>query len=245
VAAAACLVPATASAARFQHLGQRTLRMGDQGHDVRVLQDYLTKYGIRTTVDGEYGVSTRGHVRSFERRESLNANGVLTKYDAKVLRQAVEDGTTSSGGSATYTPAPAPTGKATLNPDGTATAPADAPPAVQAVIEAGNQIYDKPYVYGGGHGGGWKAAGYDCSGSVSYVLHAAGRLKSPLTSGGFESFGAGGKGRWITLYANGGHVYMTVAGLRFDTSGQDADGSRWHTSKRPTSGYVVRHPRGL
>jgi peptidoglycan hydrolase-like protein with peptidoglycan-binding domain len=242
VSVVACLVPASASAAR--HLGDRTLRYGDHGHDVRVLQDYLTRYGIDTTVDGAYGVSTRGHVRAFERREDLTANGVLTKADAKVLRSDVE------GGAAAYTPtvtatAPAPaTGKAVVNPDGTATAPADAPPAVQAIVAAGNRIYDKPYKYGGGHGT-WKDSGYDCSGSVSYVLHAAGLLKISRTSGGFESYGVAGRGRWVTIYANGGHAFMKVAGLRFDTSGATQDGSRWHTSKRPTSGYVVRHISGL
>jgi peptidoglycan hydrolase-like protein with peptidoglycan-binding domain len=221
-------------------MGQRVLRYGDRGHDVRVLQDYLTRFGISTEVDGVYGKVTRGHERGFERREHLVPNGIFSKRDNKVLRRAV-DGRDHSPAS---TSAPAPTGRARLNPDGTATAPDDAPQEIKDVIAAGNRIYDKPYKYGGGHGT-WQDSGYDCSGSVSYALHAAGLLDSPLTSGGFESYGRHGKGRWITLYANSGHVYAMIAGLRFDTSGATQDGSRWHATKRPTSGYVVRHIGGL
>ena len=86
----------------------------------------------------------------------------------------------------------------------------------------------KPYKYGGGHGR-WNDSGYDCSGSVSYALHGAGLLGSALTSGGFMSWGAPGKGRWVTIYANPGHVYMVVNGRRFDTTGRDESGSRWQS----------------
>jgi cell wall-associated NlpC family hydrolase len=237
-AAAACLAPAGASAA--QHLGQRALRYGDRGHDVRVLQGYLTQYGLKTSVSGYFGSVTRTNVVAFEREEDLVPNTVFSKHDAQVLRDAVE-----TGGSARYIATPPPTGKARLNPDGTATAPSDAPPAVQAIIAAGNRIAHKPYIYGGGHGTGWNAAGYDCSGSVSYVLHAAHLLRSPLTSGGFESYGLAGRGRWVSIYANAGHAWMRVAGLRFDTSGLSADGTRWHATNRPSSGYVIRHVSGL
>jgi hypothetical protein len=236
-AAAACVLPAGASAA--PHLGDRSIHYGNRGHDVRVLQDYLTQYGIDTPVTGFYGRETRANVREFESDEGLTVNGIFSKRDAKALRAAVE-----TGGTARYVDTPAPVGKARLNPDGTATAPSDAPPEVQAVIEAGNRIAHKPYVYGGGHGS-WRSSGYDCSGSVSYVLHAAGLLHTSLTSGGFESFGRSGRGRWMTIYANSGHVYMKVAGLRFDTSGLSADGTRWHRSRRPASGYVIRHISGF
>jgi hypothetical protein len=236
-AAAACVFPAGASAA--PHLGDRSIHYGNRGHDVRVLQDYLTQYGLDTPVTGFYGRETRANVKHFEGDEGLTVNGIFSKRDSKVLRSAVE-----TGGSARYVDTPAPVGKARLNPDGTATAPSDAPPEVQEVIEAGNRIAKKPYIYGGGHGT-WNDRGYDCSGSVSYVLHAAGLLHTSLTSGGFESFGRAGRGQWMTIYANGGHVYMKIAGLRFDTSGQSADGSRWHTSPRPSSGYVIRHINGF
>jgi hypothetical protein len=135
-------------------------------------------------------------------------------------------------------------GRATLAPDGTAVAPPDAPAKVQAIIAAGNRIAHHPYKYGGGHGR-WNDTGYDCSGSMSFAFHGAGMLDTALDSTGFMSWGKAGKGEWVTTYANAGHSYMVVAGLRFDTSGLDQDGSRWHTSKRSAAGYAVRHPSGL
>ena len=104
----------------------------------------------------------------------------------------------------------------------------------------------KPYRYGGGHGR-WEDTGYDCSGSVSYGLHGAGLLTTPLDSTQFESWGVAGPGQWITVYANSGHAYMVVAGLRFDTGYNDSSssGPKWSTKMRPSSGYVVRHPVGL
>jgi cell wall-associated NlpC family hydrolase len=112
------------------------------------------------------------------------------------------------------------------------------------MIAAGNVIAHKPYRYGGGHGR-WSDTGYDCSGSVSYALHGAGLLKAPLASYDFEHWGDAGPGEWVTIYANGGHAYMVVAGLRFDTSGRSRTGSRWQTDMRSPRGYVVRHPDGL
>jgi hypothetical protein len=115
---------------------------------------------------------------------------------------------------------------------------------VRRVIAAGDRIAGYPYKYGGGHGQ-WRDSGYDCSGSVSYALHGAGLLDSALTSGDFMSWGQPGPGRWITIYASPGHVYMVVNGRRFDTSGQDVSGSRWQADDRSSSGYTVRHPTGL
>jgi cell wall-associated NlpC family hydrolase len=135
-------------------------------------------------------------------------------------------------------------GAAVLQPDGTASPPIEAPSAVQEVIHAGNMISNSPYVWGGGHGR-WLDKGYDCSGSVSFALFAGGMLDSPLTSGGFMNWGEPGPGRWITIYTNPGHVYMVVAGLRFDTSGRTRLGSRWQPAMRPSAGFVVRHPPGL
>jgi peptidoglycan hydrolase CwlO-like protein len=140
-------------------------------------------------------------------------------------------------------PAPAPTtsgSTATLNSDGTASAPADAPPAVQSAIAAANAITNTPYYYGGGHGS-FESSGYDCSGSLSYMLHGGGFLDSPLDSTGLMTWGEPGPGAWITVYSNPGHAFAVVAGLRYDTSGAPP---RWQTEMRDTSGYVATHPPG-
>jgi hypothetical protein len=112
------------------------------------------------------------------------------------------------------------------------------------VIASGNRIATKPYKYGGGHGR-YFDSGYDCSGSISFALHFAGLLRTPLDSSGFMSYGAAGRGRHITIYANAGHAYMVVDGRRFDTSAVAETGSRWTSTHRSSQGYVVRHPRGL
>jgi cell wall-associated NlpC family hydrolase len=139
---------------------------------------------------------------------------------------------------------PPATGKvAKVISSGEAMAPFDAPPVISDVIGAANQIAKTPYRWGGGHGA-WRDKGYDCSGSVSFALAAAGLVDSPLTSGLFMRWGAPGPGRWITIYANEGHAFMTVAGLRFDTSGLRA-GTRWQKAPRSTAGFVRRHPPGL
>jgi cell wall-associated NlpC family hydrolase len=143
--------------------------------------------------------------------------------------------------------ASAETPQATLLPGGRAVAPATAPPAVEAMIEAANRISHRPYRWGGGHRG-WNSAGYDCSGSVSYVLHAAGLLESPLDSTGFMRWGGGGAGSWVRIYANHEHVFAVIAGLRWDTSMTD-DGDRtgpgWSEYMRPGNGFRLRHPLGL
>jgi len=128
--------------------------------------------------------------------------------------------------------------------DGTAVAPENAPEVVKRVILAGNEIAKFPYKWGGGHGA-WRDNGYDCSGSVSFALAGAGLLRTPLTSGAFMNWGAPGQGRWITIYANNGHIFMFVAGLRFDTSGQGRAGTRWQAESRSTAGFAVRHIPGL
>jgi cell wall-associated NlpC family hydrolase len=116
---------------------------------------------------------------------------------------------------------------------------------VARVIAGGNEIAKFPYIWGGGHGS-FIDNGYDCSGSVSYALAAGGLLDRPLTSGALASYGKPGPGKWITIYANGGHVYMVVAGLRFDTSGRSGPrGTRWQTPMRTNAGFSVRHPPGL
>lgn len=131
-----------------------------------------------------------------------------------------------------------------VDPGGMAQAPPGAPTAVKQVIAAGNAIAGLPYLYGGGHGS-FNANAYDCSGSVSYALAAAGLLSSPLDSTGFESWGEAGAGRWITVYANAGHAFMVVAGWRFDTSALSGGGTRWTRAMRDTSSFAARHPAGF
>jgi hypothetical protein len=127
---------------------------------------------------------------------------------------------------------------------GKAIAPATAPAAVRQAIQAANRIRTKPYIWGGGHGRWWDS-GYDCSGSVSYALHGAGLLGVPMVSGSLAHWGEAGPGRWITIYANAGHVYAVIAGLRWDTVGDTSGtGPRWHTDSVSPAGFVVRHPPG-
>ncbi len=133
---------------------------------------------------------------------------------------------------------------AKLDRNGMAHPPANAPRRVKRAIWAGNRLQNKPYVYGGGHAS-FKSRGYDCSGTVSYVLNAAGLLRSPLASGGLARWGRRGRGKWITVYAHGGHAYVRLAGLRLDTSGSGGRGPRWRTEPRSPRGFAVRHWRGL
>lgn len=137
--------------------------------------------------------------------------------------------------------------RATLTPDGRALAPASAPASVKAMIEAANRIRHRPYHWGGGHRQ-WNSKGYDCSGSVSYVLHYAGLLEYPLDSTGFMRWGGGGGGSWVRIYANREHVFAVIAGLRWDTSySEDGDrtGPGWSDEMRPTRGFRLRRPLGL
>ncbi|HET9119932.1 MAG TPA: hypothetical protein VFN72_05320 [Solirubrobacterales bacterium] len=140
---------------------------------------------------------------------------------------------------------PAPAGHATIDSSGDAIPPANAPLAVRGAIEAANQIDDLPYIWGGGHGS-FSASGYDCSGAVSFMLHGGGFLSSPLDSTGLEVWGESGGGNWITVFANSGHAWAYVAGLRWDTGGPGGgSGPRWSTVMRDdTSSFVARHPAG-
>jgi hypothetical protein len=169
-----------------------------------------------------------------------------------------------STGGASYTPPPPPPPdpgtvlpglqptvpgtEAVLLPDGTAAAPLDAPPQVQDAVWAANTIQKLPYRYGGGHRSFISKRGYDCSGTVSFALNAAGLLKRPLDSGRFMRWGARGPGEWFTIYTNPGHAYVVIAGLRLDTSSAGAGGGkgpRWRATGRPSAGYKIRHPKGF
>jgi hypothetical protein len=157
-----------------------------------------------------------------------------------------------TSGGATFVPPPPPPETAQLV-NGRVIAPASAPTRVKRVITAANRLVEKPYIYGGGHRQFVKGrldAGYDCSGAVSYALYGGRFLRSPLPSGAMMNWGDPGPGQWITVYAHGGHAYIVVAGLRFDTSLRDRDapgprtGPRWSRTLRESSAFVARHPRG-
>ena len=249
----ALLASLLAAGAAQAQLGDRVLRQGDRGKDVRALQQLLHRAGFPGRPTGVFGRRTRLKVRTVERELGLRVDGVVTRRDVMRIELALRPARTSGGFSAdakenkpraSVGDRTTPGSKAVLTADGLAIPPADAPQAVKDVIEAGNRIATKPYRYGGGHGR-WEDSGYDCSGSVSYALHGADLLDSPMPSGSFSSWGESGPGEWVTLYTNSGHIYMVVAGLRFDTSGRAQSGSRWQKAPRSSSGFTVRHPKGL
>jgi cell wall-associated NlpC family hydrolase len=207
--------PATWSALKRSRGRSSTVGRGT----VRLLQRAL---GV--AADGVFGPGTAAAVKSFQHGKGLTADGIVgpATWSAlghsgitKVLKRRVL-GRRRSG----------------------------LPLAVSRVIRAGTRIAFKPYKYGGGHGS-FSDSGYDCSGSVSYALHGGGLLSVPKDSSEFMSWGAPGKGRYITIYANPGHAYMVVHGRRFDTTGAGGRGGRWQWEQRSSAGYTVRHPPGL
>jgi peptidoglycan hydrolase-like protein with peptidoglycan-binding domain len=235
----AAAVAGTLSVAADAHaaFGDRPLRLGSHGHDVRVLQAWLTRLGFTTGVDGRFGAGTRRSVRTYELAQRQRVDGVVSRRQARELRRRIER--TAPARPLAATPA------ATLAADGrTAIAPAGAPAQVQAAIAAANRITTRPYRYGGGHAR-IEDSGYDCSGAVSYALIGAGLLKTPLPSSSLMSYGEPGQGAWITVYAHGSHAYVVIAGLRFDTSGRGESGPRWRAERRSPSGYTARHPIAL
>ena len=205
------------STRRRSHAGRshRSHRAGG----VRALQ---RKVGV--PADGVFGPATEAAVKLWQRRHGLVADGdvgpqtraAMGLGDGRVLKRR-RGGSGGGGG-----------GGGRLS----------------KLISAANRIARFPYKYGGGHGT-YHDSGYDCSGSVSYALHYAGLLRTPLNSSGFMSYGLPGPGRHVTIYANAGHAYMVVDHRRFDTSAIGETGSRWTSSHRSSSGYAVRHPRGM
>lgn len=223
-------------------LGDRIpVQRGMSGHDIRVLQDFLTRGGFKVSIDGEFGATTEKAVKKFETAQNRTVDGIVDAADIDALRTL---GGQADPGAGTMPTQLAPGDRAQIGPDGLAMAPASAPPQVQAIIAAGNQIASKPYKYGGGHGK-WNDSGYDCSGSVSYALHGAGLLEDALPSGSFTDWGDAGPGQWVTIYAKSSHIFMVVAGLRFDTTGRTKNNTRWQADMRSSKGYTVRHPAGL
>jgi cell wall-associated NlpC family hydrolase len=172
--------------------------------------------------------------------------GVASAVMAAPVQAANPGGVASTAPETEVTTEPtAPAGKAMLV-NGRAIPPANAPAAVKKVIYAANKIRNKPYVYGGGHARWWDS-GYDCSGAVSFALHGGELISTPMPSGSLAHWGSAGVGRWITVYANGGHAYAVIAGLRWDTAGDThGTGPRWHKSLRAAASgpFVSRHPAG-
>jgi hypothetical protein len=245
VAAFAVLVaPAPAEAS----YAERTLQAGSRGNDVKMLQRYLTRAGYATAADGHFGRQTGAAQRRFERAQARRVDGRASRGEQRLVRRAAR-GTGASAPAPQQEPQPpSSTDRAVVGPDGrTAIAPESAPQPVKDAIAAANRITDKPYRYGGGHGR-WEDSGYDCSGAVSYALHGGDLLDAPLDSSGLARWGQAGRGEWITVYANSGHAYVVIAGLRFDTSSggsNSGSGPRWRETERSASGYTARHPAGL
>jgi hypothetical protein len=184
------------------------------------------------------------------------ATGAVVPYSPVASAGSIVTVGATTGGSPVAAPAPVVPAKPQLLVPGTraryvngiAAAPMSAPAAVQQIVWSGDQIIGLPYIFGGGHAS-FTASGYDCSGTVSFALHGAALLPTPEDSSEFEKWGSHGIGRWVTIFANPGHAYMTVAGLRLDTSAADdptnQQGPRWRPLRTGNGGFVVRHPLGL
>jgi peptidoglycan hydrolase-like protein with peptidoglycan-binding domain len=202
-----------------------SVRVATRGASVRLLQRRL---GVGA--DGVFGPGTSRAVKRFQRAHGLAADGIVGPGTWQALgvrgrHPVLKRAHLSSAGAVRRT---VPRHVVLL----------------RRAVAAGDRIARLPYIYGGGHGS-FNASGYDCSGSVSYVLHAMGRLSRPMDSSELMSYGSPGPGRHVTIYANPGHAFMVIDGRRFDTSGRTGSGSRWQADDRSSAGYTVRHPAGL
>jgi len=207
---------------------RRSAARGRSGAGARRSSVRLLQRRLGIGADGIFGPGTARAVRGFQRSRGMTADAIVgpATWSALGVRGRHPILKRARGR------ARAVTGRGGL------------PLAISRAIGAANRIATLPYRWGGGHGS-FNDSGYDCSGSVSYVLHGAGRLGVPRDSSGLMSYGAPGRGRWITIYAHPGHVFMVIGGRRFDTTGRAGTGSRWQPSMRSTAGYTVRHPPGL
>jgi peptidoglycan hydrolase CwlO-like protein len=212
---------------RDRTLAAQVLAQRNQAAALRsaLLRRQIAQEGERSHASAQYD-AVKGHLGSLQAR--LNR---MEKAAAEAATRAAATGNANVSGIA-------------VNTAGMVQPPAGAPEAVRQVIAAGNAIATLPYIFGGGHAS-FHADGYDCSGSVSYALAAAGLVSSPMVSGAYEDWGEAGPGKWITIYANAGHMWMDVAGWRFDTVALAESGTRWAQGGGEFTGFVVRHPAGL
>src|SRR6202012_3844000 len=213
--------------ARDRTLAQQVLAQRNEAAALRtaLLHQQIAEQTRRADTAARYG-AVKGHLGALQAR--LNA---MEKRAAEAATRAAATGNANVSGIA-------------VNTAGMVQPPPGAPEAVRQGIAAGNAIATLPYIFGGGHAS-FHANGYDCSGSVSYALAAAGLVSSPMVSGAYEDWGEAGPGKWITIYANAGHMWMDVAGWRFDTVALAESGTRWARGGGEFSGFVVRHPAGL
>ena len=222
-------------------------RLNEQRAEIEEVRDAVATKE-REAAAASQAASARFHELKAEQAERQEALDALQSREEALSDNlsAISEQVASEGGDATTGQLPAP-----LNPgqeaqvlsESEASAPASAPQAVKDAISAGNAIATTPYIWGGGHGS-FESSGYDCSGAVSYALHGAGLLESPLDSTGLETWGEPGPGQWITVYANSGHAWMVIAGIAFDTVG--GPGPRWHDPWVDSpEGFIARHPAGL
>jgi cell wall-associated NlpC family hydrolase len=215
------------------------------GDAVETLGNSLALLGARYRIEEGAGAAASASAPPAPAEEAIPGDpSSLPPASAGTNGSVVPHAASLSGGKAIVAHSRAGGGSNAILLTGVALAPPDAPEAVQGAINAANTIVGRPYVWGGGHGS-FYSTGYDCSGSVSFALFGGGLIPRPLTSGDLENWGAPGPGRWITVYANGGHTFAEIAGLRWDTVG-DAQGTgpRWHLAPTSTAGFVVRHPPG-
>jgi peptidoglycan hydrolase CwlO-like protein len=221
---------------RFSALAKEAVEDREQADVVRnaILRRKQAQLAARAGTSAQL-TRVRGRIARLERAQAAAARAARAQATATQAapraistRSAAGSSSSSSGGGSSSATSAAPAGN-----DGS---------AVARVVAAANEIATTPYVWGGGHGG--SSGGYDCSGSLSYALAAGGLLSSPLTSGGFMSWGEPGPGKRITVYANAGHAYMVVDGRRYDTSALSGGGTRWTSEMRSSAGFVARHPAG-
>ena len=214
---------------------------------------FQTAHGL--TADGVVGPATRaalglGDGPTLEAATTGGATSpeasapTTTDAAATTTTSAATTTTSVTTDAANSTASSTPATSTTTTTTTTAGPPSSVTTALAEMTAAGDQIATLPYIWGGGHGS-WVSPGYDCSGSVSYVLHAAGLLSVPEDSSALESYGAPGPGQYVTIYANAGHAWMTIDGRRYDTVSLAEDGSRWGTTPGDPSGFIVRHPIGF